>query len=91
MLLLGAANRDPDRFTEPDRFVVDRDEGPPLSFSTGIHYCLGAPLARLEAQVLFAALLPRWSCFEPVTKPIRFRSNLVLRGVESLQIRVHAR
>ncbi|MER7351054.1 cytochrome P450 [Streptomyces aurantiacus] len=84
LLFLGAANRDPARFRDPDLFLITRDEGAPLSFSTGIHYCLGAPLAHLEAQILFEALLPRWSTFEPEPTPVRFRSNLVLRGVASL-------
>jgi cytochrome P450 len=90
LLFLGAANRDPDRFNEPERFLITRDEGPPLSFSTGIHYCLGAGLARLEAQLLFKAMLPLWSRLEPQSGPVRFRSNLVLRGVASLEMRLRA-
>jgi cytochrome P450 len=58
--LLGAANRDPQVFTSPDELVLDRDEGAVLSFGAGIHHCLGAALARLEAQVILPELLRRF-------------------------------
>ena len=60
MTLLGAANRDPRRFRDPDILDLGRDEGPPMSFGSGIHYCLGAALARLEGQVCFGRLLTRF-------------------------------
>ena len=56
MTLLGAANRDPRRFREPETLDLGRDEGAPMSFGSGIHYCLGAALARLEGQVCFGRL-----------------------------------
>jgi len=88
--ILGAANRDPDRFTDPDRLDLGRDEGSSLSFGSGIHYCLGAALARLEAQVVFDRLLDRFSTMELVGGPPRHRDSLTLRGLVDLQVRFGA-
>jgi cytochrome P450 len=57
--LIGAANRDPKRFRDPNRFDVSRDPNPHIAFGHGIHACLGAPLARLEARIALADLLER--------------------------------
>jgi cytochrome P450 len=86
MTLLGAANRDPAAIDDPDRFDVGRSEIPLLSFSSGIHYCLGASLARLEGQVVLEGLLARfdnWSALEenPPWKPL-----LTLRGPARLPV-----
>jgi len=83
--LLGAANRDPQVFSEPDRLILDRAEQPPLSFGGGIHHCLGAPLARLEAQIAFPALLSRFPRLALTGKPI-YRDGLVLHGPTSLPV-----
>ena len=64
---LGAANRDPARFTDPERLDLRRDEGPPMSFAGGIHFCLGAALARAEGQVVFDRLLARFGAIELAT------------------------
>lgn len=83
---LGAGNRDPQQFPEPDRFDVGRDHGAPLSFGGGIHYCLGAALARLEGQVVFDRLLDRFHDLELLEEPT-FRPSVTLRGVEQLRVR----
>lgn len=85
--ILGAANRDPERFSEPDRLDLGRDDGPSLSFAGGIHYCLGAALARAEGQVFFSRLLDRYRSIELAgeTKP-SFRNRITLRGLESLEV-----
>jgi len=60
IILLAAANRDPQHFKHPNPFDIARDEGPPLSFAAGAHHCLGAALARMEAEVMLIAVTRRW-------------------------------
>jgi len=84
--LLGAANRDPARFPDPDRFDVGRDDGPPMSFGSGIHYCLGAALARVEGQVVFERLLARFAAMELAGEEPDYRPGLTLRGLTSLLV-----
>jgi cytochrome P450 len=88
--MLGSANRDPRKFTDPDAFDVTREGGAPMSFGAGIHYCLGAPLARAEGQVVFDRLLERFSAIEPAWGDERppHRDSLVLHGLESLPVRL---
>jgi cytochrome P450 len=82
---LGAGNRDPERFAGPHRLDLARADNAPLSFGGGIHYCLGAPLARLEAQIAFPALLRRFPGIE-IGTPVR-RDSLTLRGLTKLPVR----
>ena len=86
-LLFASANRDPAGFARPESLVLDRSPNPHLSFGAGIHYCLGAPLARLELGILFRAILERMPTLELVAEPA-WKPRFVLRGLESLQVRV---
>jgi cytochrome P450 len=85
-LLFGSANRDPDVFDAPDELRLDRDPNPHLTFGAGIHFCLGAPLGRMELQLSFATLLERFPSLELVEEP-RWRPNYVVRGLEGLRVR----
>ena len=84
--LLGAANRDPEAFEDPDRLDVGRDGVGHLSFGRGIHHCLGAPLARLEGRIVFETLLERFASIRLLAAKPAFRSTVVLRGLDSLPI-----
>jgi cytochrome P450 len=90
MLLLGSANRDPDAFHDPDTFDVTRTDNNHLGFGFGIHHCLGAPLARLEAQIALPALLRRAPHIERISDELSYKENIVLRGLETLPVRVSA-
>ena len=87
VVLLGAANRDPEMFENPDRLDVGRDQRSHLSFGRGIHHCLGAPLARLEGRIVLEMLLERFSEIGLLTDRPRFHRTIVLRGLESLPLR----
>ena len=85
MLLVAGANRDPSVFADPNRLILDREPNPHLGFGFGLHHCLGAPLARLEARITLAALLKRTTDFE-VLGDVVYRPNIVLRGVTELPV-----
>jgi cytochrome P450 len=85
-LLLAAASRDPERFAEPDRFDPDRPDNEHLGFGSGIHYCFGAPLARIEAQVSLTTLASRLVNPRLVADPPPYRPSPVLRGPVHLPV-----
>ena len=83
--LLGAANRDPAAFPDPDRLDVGRRPNPHLGFGAGLHHCLGAPLARMELQLSLPALLRRFPSLELAEQPVR-RPTFVLRGFAAVHV-----
>ncbi|WP_245158847.1 cytochrome P450 [Blastococcus sp. TF02A-35] len=83
--LLGAANRDPAVFTDPDTLDVGRADNPHITFGAGVHFCIGAPLARVELQASFGALLDRTSVIELGAEPVR-RPEFVIRGLSDLPV-----
>jgi cytochrome P450 len=86
--VIGAPNRDPERFTDPDRLDLTRRDNRHLAFGWGPHFCFGAPLARIESQIAFEALLTRLTEVELVGPLERqWRANLGLRGLTTLPIR----
>jgi cytochrome P450 len=86
VLLLAAANRDPEVFPEPDRLDVARPDVRHLAFGQGIHFCLGAQLARLEAALALEAVVTRFPGLRLADPAIRWSSNTILRGPEALQL-----
>ena len=86
LVLLGSANRDPSKFADPNRLVPDRSPNPHLSFGGGIHFCLGAPLARLEARIAFAKLVQQ--PLELVSDSLEWRQTLPIRGLRELRVRL---
>ena len=88
VLSLLSANRDPDRFTDPDTVNIHREPAGHLAFGHGIHYCLGAPLARLEGEIAFRSLLTRYPRITLATTPdqLEWRPGTLIRGLQTLPV-----
>ncbi|MEU8649346.1 cytochrome P450 [Streptomyces sp. NPDC048737] len=86
-MLFGSANHDPAVFTDPDRLDLTRAENPHISFSAGIHYCIGAPLARMELAASMRALLEKAPTLRLAAEPAR-TPNFVIRGLEGLDVEI---
>jgi cytochrome P450 len=88
VVLLGAGNRDPDVFENPDALDITREKIPVISFGGGVHFCLGAPLARMEGQIAFTQLLSRFPNIELAEDEPQYRDTLTLRGLKGLKVRL---
>jgi cytochrome P450 len=86
--LLGAANRDPAQFPDPDRFDLTRTANKQVDFSLGTHFCLGAPLARLEGQIAFASLLRRLPGLRLAAETLAYHEQPVFRALTALPVAV---
>ena len=86
MLLIASANHDPAQFEDPERFDITRTPNNHLGFGFGIHHCLGAPLARMEGQVALTALVRRAPDLALTVDAVSYKTNVVLRGMESLPV-----
>ena len=84
--ILGSANRDPERFSKPDCFDISRNEGRHLGFGVGIHFCIGAPLVRVEAEIVFETILRRFPYICLTTETLEWQEHPIFRGLKSLPV-----
>jgi cytochrome P450 len=89
LLLVGSANRDERRYVHPDRFDVHRDNSQHLTFGYGLHFCLGASLARLEGRVALDEVLKRFPDWEVDDENARIAPTSTMRGWDSMPVFVH--
>src|SRR5271156_4578608 len=90
LMIVAAANRDPAQFNDPEKFDITRDPNEHVAFGEGIHFCIGAPLARMEARIAFEAMLarfPKLRLKDPAMKPV-YKGSYFLRGLESLPMAI---
>ena len=83
---MGAANRDPERFPDPDKLDIERKENRHVAFAWASHFCFGAPLARIEGQIAFETVLRRMPNLSLKSDRVTWRQNLGLRGLKSLEV-----
>jgi cytochrome P450 len=88
LAVIGSANHDERRFVDPERLDLGRSPNPHLAFGNGVHYCLGAPLARLEGQIAINSLVRRLPRLRLAVAPgaLRWRRGVFLRGLERLPV-----
>jgi cytochrome P450 len=86
LLVLASANRDPEKFPDPDRVDITRNPNPHVAFGHGIHVCLGAPLARLEGQEAFAALVQRFPTMRLAQEEVEYHPTIVSRALTELHV-----
>ena len=84
--VMAAANRDPERFPDPDRLDVGRTDNRHVAFGWAAHFCFGAPLARMEGQIVFEAILRHLQDLALEPRPLVWRTNLGLRGLTALPV-----
>jgi cytochrome P450 len=84
--VMAAGNRDPERFPDPDRLDIERPDNRHLAFGWAAHFCFGAPLARLEAEISFRSILTRIADLRLTDEPLVWRENLGLRGLKALPL-----
>jgi cytochrome P450 len=85
-LVVGTANRDPAQFSDPDQFDITRHEGRHMGLGLGIHFCLGAALARLEGELVFNSLLHRFPTMQLATDTLEWQAHPTFRGLKALPV-----